>query len=112
MLSFLTGWSLFGAINVPPAISIAWPRWGDAFSIGMVMKVKVTAGDPDGSISQVQFFVDTNLIAVATSDPFTILWQVGQGVPIQAGGPWMLSAVAIDTLGLATRSSLVKIFYS
>src|SRR5258705_2790814 len=66
------------AANLPPQVSIVWPRAGDwwdkAFSIGTIVKIKADAVDPDESITQVRFYVSTNLIGVATNPPFNIVW--------------------------------------
>src|SRR6266496_3749721 len=99
------------ATNIPPAVSILWPRWGDAFGVSTLIKIKADAVDLDGSIAQVQFFVQTNLIGIATNAPFNITWWVGDGVPIGLGGPWLLKAVATDNLGMKTESSPIRIIY-
>ena len=76
------GLALFGARvladNLPPKVSIAWPHagdwWGNSFSVGTIVKIKADAVDPDGSITQVRFYVSTNLIGMATNTPFNIVW--------------------------------------
>jgi hypothetical protein len=66
--------------------------------------------DPDGSIAQVQFFVETNLIGVVSNAPFNLLWwSVGDGLPIGLPCRWMLKAVAVDNFGARTESAPVKI---
>ena len=55
-----------GPDNFPPNISILWPHVGDSFRAGILIKIKAEADDPDGSIAQVQFFAETNLIGVVT----------------------------------------------
>jgi len=39
--------------EAPPAVSILWPRQGDAFSISMLVRIKADAISPGGSIAQV-----------------------------------------------------------
>jgi chitinase len=97
------------AANNPPAVSIAWPRSGDAFSVSTLIKIKANVTDPDGSVAQVQFLVETNLIGVVSNPPFNLLWSVGEGLPVGLPCRWMLKAVAVDHFGARTESAPVKI---
>ncbi|HXJ61566.1 MAG TPA: Ig-like domain-containing protein [Verrucomicrobiae bacterium] len=101
--------------NCPPQVSVTWPYpgtwWSDTFSLSTVLKIKAEATDPDGSVAQVRFFIETNLVGVATNPPFNIVWEVGTGgVPID-GGSWILKAVAIDDSGARSESNPVRIYY-
>jgi len=103
-----------GPTNSPPQISILWPRhgewWDDSFSVSTLIKIKAQATDPDGSVNHVQFFVDTNLVGVATNPPFNIIWQAGTGVPINDGF-WGLKALAVDNSGSKTESIPLRTYY-
>src|SRR5206468_451065 len=92
-----------GASNCPPKVSILWPRqgiqWDNSFSVSTLIKIRAEPTDSDGSIAQVQFFVQTNLIGVVTNPPFNVVWIVGEGVPFETLGCWTLKAVAIDDSG-------------
>ena len=97
--------------NQPPRVSILWPRSGlgsdRSFVLTTLIKIKVDATDADGFVSRVEFFVQTNLIGVATGPPFTLLWGVGVGVGRQPG--WPLKAVAVDNLGARGESAIVPL---
>jgi len=103
-----------GDSNSPPQVSILWPRhgewWDDSFSVSTLLKIKSVASDPDGSVIQVQFFVDTNLVGVSTNPPFNIIWQAGTGVPINDGF-WALKAVAVDNSESKTESIPLRTYY-
>jgi hypothetical protein len=94
--------------NTPPFVSIVWPStdcsFNNIFSGGANIKVKAHATDSDGSIAQVHFFADTNLVGVATNAPYSMIWQVLGPVNWR-----ILKAVAIDNLGAITESSPVPV---
>jgi hypothetical protein len=97
------------AENSPPEVSIVWPHQNDSFSAGTLVKVKADATDPDGTIAQVQFFTETNLIGIATHAPYNIVWYVEvRGAPY---GTWNLKAVAVDDLGTSRESAPVTVEY-
>src|SRR6266481_2534632 len=81
------------ASNRPPDVSVLWPQPGDAFSAGILIRIKADASDSDGSIVQVQFFAETNLIGAVTNQPFNLLWPVI--VPGLSFGKFNLKAVAV-----------------
>src|SRR6266540_4469477 len=85
-----------GTNNCSPQVSILWPRAGDSFRAGIFIKIKADAKDSDGSVAEVQFFSNTNLIGVVTNQPFNLVWQVI--LPGVNSGPLDLMAVAVDTL--------------
>jgi hypothetical protein len=97
--------------NLLPAISITWPRGGEPVTYPNALKIKAQASDADGSVTQVQFFVETNLIGTATNPPFTVLWRVD---PFTACDYCylQLKAVAVDNLGARTESAPVSVHYS
>jgi hypothetical protein len=94
--------------NTPPCVSLVWPSmdcsFSHTFSGGQYIKMKADAADSDGSIAQVQFFVDTSLIGIATNAPYSVIWR--------AMGPisWrILKAVAVDNLGAQTESAPIQV---
>ena len=98
-----------GESNRPPEVSILWPRQDDSFSAGILIKIKTVASDLDGSVAQVQFFAETNLIGVVTTPPFNLIWPVD--IRGAAYGTWDLKAVAVDNRGATTQSAPVRICY-
>lgn len=94
--------------NVPPRISIVRPPPPSATDgVGLFLKIKAEASDPDGTIAAVQFMVGTNTIGLVTNAPFNVLWFAGYDEP--AGGPWVITAVATDNSGAKTESLPVSI---
>lgn len=73
-----------------------------------MIRIKADAFDADGSINEVQFYVQTNLIGVVTEPPYNLFWQVDNRAEV---GNWTLKAVAIDNEGARTESSPVTITY-
>src|ERR1041385_6774055 len=98
-----------GGSNRPPEVSVLWPRQDDSFRDGILIKVKTYASDPDGSIAQVQFFAETNLIGVVTDPPFNLVWQVE--LHNITFGSFKLKAMAVDNLGAKTESAPVCLGY-
>jgi hypothetical protein len=85
-----------------------WPsedcRFNYAFSGGAAIKVKADAADTDGSIAQVQFWADTDLLGVATNAPYSVIWRV-----FPPTGWRVVKAVAVDDLGASTESPPVRV---
>jgi hypothetical protein len=78
--------------------------------------LKAEASDPDGVVTQVQFWVETsfetNLLGVATRAPFTALWSFGEGATIDVHrGYWTVKAIATDDAGARSESGPVNMFY-
>jgi hypothetical protein len=96
--------------NIPPLVTITSPPYPfNLFSLGTFLRISADAIDPDGSISSVQFYADTNLIGVVTNPPFSIIWPMeSKGTDI---GQWMLKARAFDDLGAMTESVALPVFY-
>jgi Tol biopolymer transport system component len=90
-------------VNSPPSVGISLPANNAIFTAPANLTITATAGDPDGTISQVQFYSGTTLIGTANSTPFTITWNN------VSAGSYTLTARATDNLGAATTSSAVNI---
>jgi hypothetical protein len=97
--------------NLPPKVSVLWPRQGERFGSGTLLKIKAEASDADGSVTQVRFFAQTNVIGVATNPPYNVLWDVGIRVDDPDHPTWTLKAVAVDNLGASNESIPVTISY-
>src|SRR5262249_35127647 len=85
-----------------------WPRPGDRIIGGSYIKIKAEASDPDGWVSQVTFFAQTNAIGTVTNPPFTLIWAVE---PLSERPPWTLTAVAVDNAGAVSESAAVGFVY-
>jgi hypothetical protein len=100
-----------GVGNLPPEVSITWPVDRFYFTTE-TLKIKATASDTDGSITQVQFVAivtplkgsaETNVIGVVTNPPYNILWNNF----FPCGNYITLIAVTEDDLGTRTESAPV-----
>lgn len=102
------------APNHPPHIAILIPSEGESFPAPGNIALTAVGLDPDGWITQVQFYEGTNAIgglAILVQDPpppgqlqtFSIRWT---GVP---PGRYALTAVATDNRGASTRSTPVHV---
>ena len=55
--------------NVPPNVTLTMPTAGQSFPVGANVPLAATATDTDGTVSKVDFFVGTTLVATATDTP-------------------------------------------
>jgi predicted phosphodiesterase len=76
-----------------PVVEITSPVNGAGFSEGESVTIEATATDPDGYITQVEFFADGNSIGVDTSAPYSTVWS---NMP---AGDHTIKAVATDNDG-------------
>jgi RHS repeat-associated protein len=89
--------------NVPPTVSLTSPTNNASFTAPAAIPLTAAATDSDGTISKVEFFYGTTLIATRTQAPYSITWT---GVP---EGTYALTALVTDNLGASTSSSIVNI---
>jgi len=91
------------ADTVPPLVSVTYPSANSVVS--GVVTMSASASDNDG-IDRVQFMVDGADIGVSDSvAPYTIAWNTDD----YTSGSHVISAVAYDTTGNKTISSLVSV---
>ena len=86
--------------NLAPSISISSPTSDTPISEGDTVTITANAEDKDGSITQVEFFVDNKLIATSSSAPFTAQWT-------STAGNHQITAKATDNENSTTTSSTV-----
>ncbi|HXC03254.1 MAG TPA: Ig-like domain-containing protein [Bacteroidia bacterium] len=91
-----------GAVNTPPTVSITSPTNGSSFLTGSVIAINATAADADGSVTQVEFFVDGVSQGVKTAAPYTVNYT-------GTAGTHVLTAKATDNSGAVTTSTAVNI---
>jgi len=92
----------YGGVNVPPTVSISSPADGASFLTGASIAIAATAADADGSVAQVEFFVNGVSIGVDNTAPFATTW-------VGTNGSKALTAVATDNNGATTTSAAVNI---
>lgn len=86
-----------------PIVEVVNPLDGQVFKIGSTVKVDVNASDPDGTISKVEIFVDSDLIQIEKNYPY----EASQLFVLP--GTYVITAVAYDNSGLSTVSDKVTI---
>jgi hypothetical protein len=89
--------------NVPPSITLAEPQEGVVFNELDPVPIRADAVDPDGTIMDVDFFVDDILLGTSTNAPYTVTWTNS------TLGSHSVAAVAIDNLGSRTATTPVTI---
>lgn len=89
--------------NQSPTVSITSPADGATFSSGSSVSITASASDADGSVSQVDFYANGNLIGSDESAPYESTLSAA------SDGTYSLTAVATDDQGAQTTSSAVSI---
>ncbi|WP_258105292.1 AbfB domain-containing protein [Marinoscillum sp. MHG1-6] len=87
--------------NVLPFVDITSPVNGTSFSDGTNITISASASDSDGTVTQVEFFVDGISIGIDKTSPYEMNWVVGTG-------NFSITAVATDN-ALETTSSSVGV---
>jgi glucose/arabinose dehydrogenase len=88
--------------NQAPTVAITSPVDGASFTAPAVVPITATASDPDGSVTNVQFFDGTTFLGQTNNTPYSLTATLAPG-----GHP--LTAVATDNGGLSTTSSIVNL---
>ncbi len=92
-----------GAPNVLPTVNITSPLNGAGFIIGSNISVTANAADANGSVSQVEFFVNGLSIGVDNTAPYSASFTGN------TAGSQVITAVATDNEGGQTTSSAITI---
>lgn len=90
--------------NTAPTVSITSPSNGASFVSPAVVNITANASDADGTVAQVQFFVDNVSVGIDNTSPYSFAWTSGSPF-----GNRQIKAVATDNNGASTTSSLVTI---
>jgi hypothetical protein len=88
----------------PPMVSITSPTNGGTFPYPGNVEIAATATDPDGSVTNVEFYLGENRIASVSHSPFGLVWT-NTGYT----GTWNLRARATDNAGAIGYSEPVAI---
>ncbi|MCG8698146.1 MAG: C25 family cysteine peptidase, partial [Bacteroidales bacterium] len=83
-----------------PTVKITKPGNGDNFPVGSNIQITATASDKDGSVKQVEFFVDGVSISIDKTAPYSATYTKA------AKGKHSISAVAKDNDNLTSSSSV------
>lgn len=92
---------LVGSV-IPPTVSITAPTTGTTYVLGDVATINASATDADGTVSNVEFFVNGTSIGSDNAAPYSINWPVALGNAI-------LTAVATDDDNATAASAPVNV---
>ncbi|MFD2727499.1 BNR-4 repeat-containing protein [Hyunsoonleella rubra] len=98
----ILNWNLGAPSNNSPSVSITSPANGASFNDGDNITITADASDSDGSVSQVEFFVNGSSVGIDTSSPYSVNWTIGVG-------SYDLTAVATDNESASTTSSAINV---
>jgi subtilisin family serine protease len=90
-------------INAPPAVQLTSPSNGANYTAPAAVALSATAGDLDGTVTQVAFYNGTALLGIDATSPFAFSWT---NVPV---GDYSLTAIATDDGGATTTSAAAVI---
>ena len=99
---FMTGAVVVATANLPPTVAITNPTSGAVFAAPANVTIQASASDSDGTVTNVQFLVDANVVTNRATAPFSALTNN------LAAGSYTLSAIASDNDG-ATATNQVTI---
>ena len=90
------------AANIPPAVSLTSPTSSSVFTAPAVVSLAATASDADGTVTQVEFFVNGVSVGIDNSAPYTGSWTsvIGNAV---------FTAKATDNRGAVTTSAPITL---
>src|SRR5688572_15972784 len=89
--------------NLPPQITLTAPTSSSSYAAPASIFLSATVSDPDSAIRTVEFFSGPTRLATLSAAPYNFTWNA---VP---AGTYQLSAVATDTAGASTRSSVITV---
>ncbi|NVO20404.1 MAG: hypothetical protein HXX13_11925 [Bacteroidetes bacterium] len=90
------------AVPAPPAVSVTSPVAASTFGIGSAITFTADASDIEGTVAQVQFFVDGNPVGVLTGSPYTLTYSGS------TQGSHVVTATATDNYGQTANSAPVS----
>jgi regulation of enolase protein 1 (concanavalin A-like superfamily) len=89
--------------NQLPTVAITSPITGQSFIAPASLTIAAAASDTDGTITSVDFYVGTQLIATDSTSPYSASWTN------VAAGSYSLTAVARDNAGGTRTSAAVAV---
>ncbi|MCI0745255.1 MAG: Ig-like domain-containing protein [Verrucomicrobia subdivision 3 bacterium] len=105
---FQTGSINVQAGNTPPTVTITSPTNNAIIHVPIHFEIRATASDPDGSVTQVEFFQGVTSLGVATTSPYRAQAEDAN----LTSGTQTFSAVATDNFGAKATNSITVIINS
>ena len=91
--------------NVGPDVAITSPSAGKGVSVGVTLKVNVTATDNDGAVTEVAFYLGEESLAKRSEAPYEVDWSLAKP------GLHTLTVKATDNDGAVTEVSVSVVAY-
>jgi hypothetical protein len=88
--------------NVPPSVSLTAPLSTDSYVAPASITISANAADTDGSVTQVEFFVNNVSVGVDNTSPYSVSWTSTPGTKA-------FTAKATDNNGAITTSGAVTL---
>lgn len=95
-------------VNEPPTVTLDSPINRTVVNEGAVVSIQATATDADGSITNVDFYINDVVVGNDTSAPFSFDWNVPSPNAIRTD--YTVKVVAADNGGLSAQSATIKVF--
>jgi hypothetical protein len=93
--------------NSPPSIALTNPASGSVFTWASIIRLKASASDADGIVTQVSFLDGTNILGILVEPPYQLfLTNVLAPYPVSDHD---LVATATDDQGAMATSAVVRI---
>ncbi|GAL86865.1 FG-GAP repeat-containing protein [Sporocytophaga myxococcoides] len=89
--------------NTPPIVSLTSPPSNTEFTAPATITLSASASDLDGSVTKVEFFNGSTLIATDITAPYSFFWTN------LSAGVYNITAKATDNQGASTTSSAITI---
>ena len=89
-------------VNQAPTVEVSAPVDGAQISEGSTVVIEANAGDADGIVSKVEFYINGSYVGEDASSPFT--YNAGT----QAAGSYSVYAIAFDDENASTTSSTIN----
>lgn len=90
-------------VNAAPTVNITSPANHAMIAPGSNLAIDVNAADPDGTITQVEFYQGTTLIGTDTTSPYSLTLNN------VAPGSYAYMAKAMDNRGVVTTSTVIVV---
>ena len=89
--------------GIPPLVSVTQPADGAVYGEGDRIAIAASAWDLDGSVGQVAFNVNGEVVGLCAETPYSAVWTN------LAAGVYQIAAIAIDNDGLCRTSTAVSV---
>ena len=102
LATLLSGCNIEGQLNQPPTCKITSPTNNQQIMQGKNVNITVDANDPDGSITEVRFYIDNAGKGSSTSFPYNYNWNTSN----ENIGTHKIKATCFDNSGNSTSNEV------